>query len=649
MLERINIKNTGIIATILLLGLGLSTFYKVEQSDYATFSSTEKGKHSNSVLADSEPRFFGLGFYLHGLPNKYFDGGNTNIAPSKTLFSSLKQYSRVFYVRFQYAETGDYFSLENGKQFFMINDSHFLWRSTRNLGGNFNSDFEKNNVRSIHSNIGPADMDAMASRLSHSFTDLLLSEYRAYAKNNDWVISTIDEPEKGGATSRGENWAYTSETLEMLYERSHDYFETTGVKPSLVSVGLGPVADHRGQPRGNKVIYSKIHRENIPPNDLAVYNDPKYFQLDPSEWDWKSVLDTTMQYYAGTYDILQINSYAFTIAYPEKMGEIVARMISNTKGEKAIWPWISAEPSRYTNPDGNEAISNIRLQTFSAIANGASGVFFYPGPPHDSDQSEGLWQNALNVIKELYAFIPVLELGQMVGKWQSNNVELIAYQYNGRQYAFAVNHSNSTQNITFYTDGTPRTLNIDEKYAGIFHAHPETETFTKFTYPDNLTFNKYTSLPDNRQIDSQWVRSIGDAQNVQIYISGDSNVPDDNIIIGNHSLYLNDTSTSSTVAVERFIDIIPGTEIRLKGWNKHLSGNPQDLTIQFYDGSQWLSDQHAPNLNSNQPGEWHLRDTGFVPVPENATRAKIFIGTVSNSHLSEGYWDDISIESVGYL
>ena len=92
----------------------------------------------------------------------------------------------------------------------------------------------------------------------------------------------------------------------------------------------------------------------------------------------------------------------------------------------------------------------LRFMSFDAIANGASGLFYFHFHYYDNSLAKAkpeFWKRAKSVLKELNKFRPVLEDGQFLG--QAANVKtplmLQAWKYKGHTYYLLLNRSAKEQ------------------------------------------------------------------------------------------------------------------------------------------------------------------------------------------------------------
>ncbi|AXJ02169.1 hypothetical protein CYPRO_2932 [Cyclonatronum proteinivorum] len=373
--------------------------------------------------AGQPQRVFGIGVNVPLLHPRYFktyDQRHRRIF-DEALFDTLRPRFDQIYATFTYERDdvirpAHYDSLR-GYQAMIMGASHLpWWLRTRYAAENEPLSYEEQ--LNLHNRI---DRD----RLEERILDVI-----RFGGRRNVIVNLFDEPERGTASNL---WHFTGDTARLMYELASPH--------ALVSLGLGPVGNGHGQGTSNALMW---HRTEGSPEAAAgiTSNEPLRGLTGES---WKETLNVMMDEYQGAYDVLFLNSYAFQIADPRRAGAVTRAMLEHPtiNRQKPVWIWFSAEHFRHSgNPE--REMPNIRQQVFSAIANEASGVLFYPDVRVDGrsgSYDERLWHLVLGFAEELQRWKPVLEQGRPVTNFVSEDLEWILYRYRGAGYLFAVNHS----------------------------------------------------------------------------------------------------------------------------------------------------------------------------------------------------------------
>ena|GEM_PF-5554181 len=396
-----------------------SSFFLMPEDEYSHFLFR--------MNVDGEPqRVFALGAYISLLHPKYFQEFDPrhNRIPNEALFNTLREHYTLIYTPFTYVNEvvkrpAFYDSLQ-GDSGFVMGAGHIPWWLRTNYG------VERKDL------LSRKDQESLASRIDQDHVKEPIQNLIRFTGDSNLIINLADEPERGGY---GGSWFYSKETLKTMYELASEH--------GLVSIGLGPVGNARGRGVGNKLTWSL----EFP---FSWFQNPSDRRIRRTKMTWRQILDSMLRYYDGVYDIIYLNSYAFTISDNRRAGKIVKQMLHHPTidHKKPVWLWISVENFRH--PDPEKGYQQIRRQAFSAIANEGSGLMFYPdvNEYETGDYDETLWFLSLELMKELQYWRPVLEKGKMIKNYVDRDVEWIQYNYDGQEVVFLVNHgSKALSNI----------------------------------------------------------------------------------------------------------------------------------------------------------------------------------------------------------
>lgn len=415
-----------------------SNFYQPEQRADSTLFVITDHDYSHFLFRKDDKgqlrRTFVLGVYTDLLHPRYFDTWDTrhNRIPDKELFDELTRDFNLIYTRFTYINPEQgvnrpayYDSLGNDKAFVM-GAGHLPWWLRTNYSTGESGVLSCEDQLSLHERV-----DRPAFRRQ-------LEEISRFAGESPLIINLVDEPERGGY---GDSWSFSGDMLRLMYKEASPF--------GLVSLGLGPVGFANGNGQGNKLLWSLDNydggcfEEGERPDDATI--------LRRTNRNTAEVLDGMMNHYAGSYDLLYLNSYALQISNPAATGATVSGMLHHptVNRQKPVYPWISTENFRY-DPD-EKGFSTIRRQVFSALANEAGGILFYPDVRVDrgnrpGEYDERLWQFTLELAEELNEWRDVLETGEVIGmeNGNQNGVEWIRYKNEDYDVLFLANHRNQT-------------------------------------------------------------------------------------------------------------------------------------------------------------------------------------------------------------
>jgi len=579
-----------------------------------TTSAISQKSHEIIVLPESEAshfiyqvtaegdttRFFGLGIYIDLLHPKYFQAYDFrhNRIPDDQLFHSLTSAYNLIYARFTY--TGP---MVRRPAFYdtLIRDNAFIM-GAGHLPWYLRSTYSTSGVELLNRE----DQASLASRINREAFGKTFQEIVDFAGESNLIINLLDEPERGGY---GGSWFYSRETLQLMYELAS--------KHGLVSLGLGPVGSAEGRGTGNKLTWS-IENPN------SWFRNPSERMIRRTSSNWKQILDKMLTYYEGTYDIIYLNSYAFQIAEPSRTGSIVREMLRHPtiNASKPVLPWISTENFRYGNVD--IAVSNIRRQTFSAIANEAAGIMFYPDTRVDgtSKNDEQLWEASFDLVKELNFFRPVLERGKMLGNSANGNQEWILFEYKENEFLFFVNHRDAAVSLS-----EPGTLTAGRLESGVWYRTLGEHAFKRFQYPTNATFFRDELLLDG----------ITDTSRIKI----DTRMAK----IGAQSLKM-ESHTVNNIEASKRLDIIPGLNYEITVWTYGCELSDPYLRIAIYSGDAFLTQIESKSIkdeNDGCPIGWNKLNVVTDKLSRDATHLDFFFGVRPSKEKSTTWFDDINV------
>lgn len=569
---------------------------------------------------DSLRRIFGLGIYTPRVhPRHYtrYDPIHSRIIDDH-VFSSLMESMNLVYTRYtrnRLLERPDYYDFASGDKTMIMGSGHLNWWLRNRYapeGETWLRREQQENLRQI------TDPDGLKAEVDALY-DL--------AGESNLIVKLIDEPEHGGA---GDSWSYTADGLRMLYDAVDGR--------SLVALGLGPVGQANGSGRGNKLIWSL---EN--PGDMNV---PPVSELARTSLTWQEVLDISMNYYEGTYDILWLNSYALQNSEPSRTGAIVRNMLNHPTiaKTKPVWIWISAENFRFGDPD--EAMDSIRRQTFSALANEVSGLLFYPDTRvrgNDDEHDERLWELTFDLIKEIQFWRPVLERGSYQDHVWGEGLEWIIYEYGGYEYLFAVNHTNQAVSSEALPGFRAAALE-----SGIWARSVQDGEFRRMHFPSNLTFHEdVAQLTSERQfstrrVESKWSSSMHPRRVSKAPVLDTfTELPQQPPRAGTFMLQTEPSEAGQT-AIETRISVLPGMSIEGLIW--YLAEYSEEeiaaLTAVIYDenGRELRRDTQFSQISAKELGyntDWTRLSIQTAAAPANAAWM-----TLKVEGRASMFWDD---------
>lgn len=591
---------------LVIIWVSSSSSSIAQQHQIIVLPESDEAHFMHQITAEGDTiRFFGLGIYIDLLHNKYFQAYDFrhNRIPDDNLFNSLTSAYNLIYARFAYTgpmvrRPAFYDSLTKDNAFVM-GAGHLPWYLRYNYAADGNELLSK------------TDQATLAQRIDRDAFRNIFKELNDFAGESNLIINLLDEPERGGY---GGSWFYTRETLQLMYELGREH--------GLVSLGLGPVGNAQGGGTGNKLTWSL---ENPSP----WFRNPSQRTIRRTSSSWQQILDKMLTYYDGTYDIIYLNSYAFQIADPSRTGAIVREMLKHPtiNNAKPVLPWISTENFRYG--DRNRAISNIRRQSFSSIANQAAGIMFYPDTRVEgTDQyDETLWEASLDLVKELNFFRPVLERGKIVQNSVSGNQEWIHYEYKGNEFLFLVNHDEKSVRVPISGN-----VEIEGWESGVWHRAKGEDAFNRFQFPLNLTFfdEKTTFKLTEENIDENRVK-------VESSMSK----------IGLNALRMTQIPEQDNIEMATKIGVIPGVSYEFSAWTYGCEASDPYLEIVIYAGNEMIQKSESTSIKEDDadgcPTGWKKLSITSQQIPSNATKIEIKLGVRGSKLPSTTWFDDINL------
>lgn len=575
------------------------TFFLVQDSNYSHYL------HRLDKNGE-EQRVFGLGIYIDLLHPKYFQAYDFrhNRIPDDTLFESLYQNYNLIYARFTYTgpmarRPGFYDTLTGGRSF-VLGAGHLPWylRHTYSTAGN--------------EVLSRADQETLASRIDKEKLDGVVREIISFAGESNLIINLSDEPEWGGY---GDSWAYSGETLRVLYDVASRY--------RLVSLGLGPIGTPDGAGQGSKLLWAL---EN--PNPLLSLN-PSQRRLLRTSKSWQQVLGTLLDYYDGAFDVLYLNTYRFTMGNNRRAGAIVREVFNHPtiNHKMPFMLWISAENFRHNDP--GQALRGLRGQSFSALANNVSGLLYYPDVSDGKDTyDETLWELSLDLVKEIGFFLPVLERGENISNFYSRHVEWIHHTYQGYDFVFGINHSNRQQTLK-----QPGKITMAPGASGVWYKKNEEAEFRFFEFPKNLTFHS--------ELDS--------GLSGRFKINGDVSLTGLEGKIGKNALQMSTTEQESA-GIEFDVSALEGMEYEIIAWVNGCEASEPELRAYAMNNDEILSvSKFKPGVDADDEGcavSWGRVRLKTDRIPEGATHLRVYLGAAAESGISTTYFDDVTIRLV---
>ncbi len=271
-------------------------------------------------------------------------------------------------------------------------------------------------------------------------------------------------------------------------------------------------------------------------------------------------------------------------------------------------------------------MTTIRAQAFSAIANDASGLMFYPDVRvrgQDGTFDERIWEHTYHLIKEINFWRPVLELGERKEIGKTDDTEWIHFTYNNYDVVFLVNHGRRDATLE-----VPGSMEINGRESGVWfrNMNDEDDPFRKFRFPANLGFHSDKSGDENR-----WSLS-GSGEGYQSLLLREGISPKN----GEAVLSLS-ASRAVSVVSETTFDLLTGSRLEAGIWfkksgsagDRHAAEDYPVLTLEI-----WSDDERIQTFSSSVKTANGLYDSNWVrlitktgELPSHATHARLTIGS----------------------
>jgi len=562
------------------------------------------GAPAGYLLRDGR-RFFAIGTRVDGIKVKPVD---------ESTFSSLREIFNTLWITIRDIDDPkhlypdgiftrlDYVRHDNG--LFLAGD--LPWRLQTEPGCiidvNRDGIFQPSEQRVAHKRVAPA-----AAR--RAMETIYREVNPPGGPKRSMIYYLMDEPDAGYATDH--HWAFTDSLLKRFYDQRR--------KGTLAYIDLGPVT-------GSKLLYEKKYPLRAPDKGSAAY----FASLKYSYASVDENVRVTARTYAPVADILGINSYDATNRRPSLLGEAVTA-IQEAAGYKPVWPWVSAEPYRYSSPAS--MYTTVRAQIFSALVHGATGILFYNDQSvvARSSQAQIYWDRMFDLVKEVVLYRDVLENFTAVSSRYAGAVQWRCFSRNpkhgGSLYYFVVNTSTDDQSLQLPNGAQ---LGLGENECGVWL---NTGAAIRQLAPlANLSFEVWQGSAA-AQLPSQWTAVLPEGTSVIRSSTGAK--------LGDYCLQLEDHAAGrdQTAALRQSIPCAGGETYELQAWCRFESGNPQRLRLQFYDGAGKLL-LEKESLGPGKKNGWQLVRT-VAQAPVAAETLAVVLSSAGGKLQGRSSWDDL--------
>lgn len=578
---------------LLLSGLGAAAAGQ-------TFT-TRPGAPAGYVLRDGK-RFFAIGTRVDGIKVKPVD---------ENTFTSIREIFNTLWITIRDIDDpkhlypdGVFTSLSylrHDEGVFLAGDLPYRLQTEPGCIIDVNRDgvFQPSEQRAAHRRVAPAAARRAMEKIHNHVNP-------AGGPNRSMIYYLMDEPDAGYATDH--HWAFTDSLLKRFYDQRRS--------GTLAYIDLGPVT-------GSKFLYEKRYPRRAPDQGSARYFASLKHSFDTVDENVR----VTSSAYAPAADILGINSYDATNRKPSLLGEAVG-WIQESSGYKPVWPWVSAEQSRYTTEQS--LYSTVRPQLFSAIVHGATGILFYNDQTTvaASDKAQIYWDRMFDLAKEVGLFRTVLEEFTYGGSSLKGAVRWRAFQRSPSGlkagYYFVVNATAEDQTLQL-PGAAP--LYLGENACGVWLLTPAGK-LKALTPLQNLSFEVWrdgTGIPANWRITSPSGTTVSRTAS--------------RAKLGSFGLLLDDDSSRKdrTVRIEQSVPCAPGESYALQAWCRYESGTPQILSLEFRDDAGGLLREES--AAASRSGAWQLVRAAAV-APAQAETVTVIIASAGGRKSGRSCWDD---------
>ncbi|HPR88750.1 MAG TPA: hypothetical protein PL181_12075 [bacterium] len=270
------------------------------------------------------------GFYVRQNGNWWFPIGTYFEAfadpVTEEFFNSIREYFDAYYVSLNTLDFHGGAGITNPND---LNDPTAVWLPTGiaylmrrdTLGIDALNDCIAAGRISDTDPLGPDDQAHAAARLNNSKGIAILDTISSIAEitNKDLIFMLPDEPERGNSyqisfTMWLDNWYFHGDLLQRFTDLRDS--SRTG---SLTYLDLGPTY-------GSKLIFNRIYPDSVDAlsNCLPEYDHDRFTESYPNN-DYDRNLDTTINEYWSSSDILGINNYELTVNDPAVLGRNVKK------------------------------------------------------------------------------------------------------------------------------------------------------------------------------------------------------------------------------------------------------------------------------------------------------------------------------------
>ena len=347
-------------------------------------------------------RFFAVGAW--GIPKYTFSTRPDANDSLKVIFEEQTNPFNMVYV--QYGREKAYMASKT----IFTGHAHLRWRFGKGYTGDreiFLKDKDKGFVSYAQMRDILGNLDAYRPYIRKIATEI---DGRFTKKGFDTVWLLADEPDNGSYS-----WMMYPEILEVFREESAAVSENRPLT----------IVDLFGNIRGNKYLFEQNLKKTTPDGNMPVklplatsfseqnrsfpgfqgseadlhsfhtaYDGEPSYELKDGKWKRRSLSYFRSKYYQNvletgkayknTSDVLAINAYSDFLAYPEMAGEAVDALREGAGDDKIIWMFYDGQANtrfggghNRKDEDYRAYIKQIKVQAYTSIAHGATGVLFW--------------------------------------------------------------------------------------------------------------------------------------------------------------------------------------------------------------------------------------------------------------------------------
>lgn len=284
----------------------------------------------------------------------------------------------------------------------MIGGLNFSWFYQGGTNGGYNPPRVLTGYSNPDWGINTSEMQTLRSISINQPTTIknFIKTYSVYpwrdsleARNiTNFIWECVGEAEYGAENGR-HNWCWYPEILQRYYQSIREEF---GETPSLVTLGLGPVATwySDGAASGNYLFYEMsgatlYNLENYYSNQYVRNGTSSEYASGNLSGYYLSNTTQLASLFQNAQNVMMINSYGYFMSDPGNAGRVVGALQSGiTYNSKPVWMWFNVG-----DMDSEANLKKVKCQMFAAIVRGCTGVFFYA--PEAPDVNFGYYAQSL--------------------------------------------------------------------------------------------------------------------------------------------------------------------------------------------------------------------------------------------------------------